>query len=337
MSQHIGELDNAEVCAFFRESAAHLQSVLECAPARVACDRHPDYPSSRFAAEYAAERGTRPITVQHHHAHALSVMAEHGLEGPMLALVLDGTGLGDDGSIWGGELLLVTRREYRRLGHIQKMPLPGGEAAIREPWRQGLALWRQSCPDEPAPESLLAVPEAKRHLAAQLIEKRLNCPETSGTGRLFDAVSALLGLCLFSTYEGQAAMLLEHQASLAPGAAKGVDWPARIDRREGRVIIETAPLCRELVQARAAGEAVPELALAFHRWLAASCRAALADARRETGLSEVALSGGCMQNRILLELLDAGLAADGCTVYTNLALPANDGGLALGQAYFEGD
>ena len=214
------------------------------------------------------------------------------------------------------------------------MPLSGGEAAIREPWRQGLALWRQSCPDEPAPESLLAVPEAKRHLAAQLIAKKLNCPESSGCGRLFDAVSALLGLCLVSSYEGQAAMLLEHQASLARDAAKGVDWPPSIDRREGRVIIETAPLCRELVQAWAAGATVPELALAFHRWLAASCRAALAEARRETGLSEVALSGGCMQNKILLELLDAGLAEDGFPAFANLAVPANDGGLALGQAYY---
>lgn len=344
LSQHIGTLRNTEAFDFYEESIAHLQEVLECTPDRLACDLHPDYLSTRHA-----RRRMLPLcAVQHHHAHALAVMAEYGLDGEVLALILDGAGYGADGTVFGGELYRVTRARYQRLASLAPLPLPGGDQAVAQPWRLALAwLWQYGAlgeGDRACPLSTVSLPPAlerispeKRRQISSLLQKNLNCPPCSSAGRLFDAVSALLGLCLYSEYEGQAAMLLEQQASLARPNEKSVLYPVQIDENGSIRRIETSYLCRAVLQDCTAGCSVPAVAWRFHHWLAESWRTAVAQLSRETGLTKILLAGGCMQNKILLEMLVAGLAADGMQVYAGVEVPANDGGISLGQAFYTGD
>lgn len=335
LSQHIGTLDNADTFDFYRESITHLQEVLACTPDRIVCDRHPDYLSTR----YAQRRGDA-VRVQHHHAHALAVMAEHGLDEMVLALVLDGTGYGDDGTIFGGEFYLCTRSRYRRLASLAPLSLPGGDRAVLEPWRLALAWYTQTlCRKStlPLPASLTRIEAEKRAQVGRLLHRGLNCPESSSAGRLFDAVSALLGLCLFSSYEGQAAMLLESQAALATPHEKKMPYPIRFGTRNGIRRIETGAMGRALLEDMAAGCPIPSIAWRFHHWLAESCRGMTTLLRQEGIPAGMVLAGGCMQNAILLEMLVAGLRADGMQVYTGEKVPMNDGGIALGQAYYTGD
>ncbi len=353
LSQHIGELSNTGTYDFYLESIVHLQEVLECEPKRLVCDLHPDYLSSRYARRQIVQTGQadksgQPIQlvqVQHHHAHALAVMAEHGLDEPALALILDGAGYGGDGTIFGGEIYQVTRADYQRLAHLASLPLPGGDQAVLEPWRLGLALLWQSVEEveeyamalAALPDSLAQVSPKKRAFITALLHKGLNCPPSSSAGRLFDAVSALLGLCLFSTYEGQAAMLLEAQASLARPGENSVVLPLCIEKEGGIRCIATRPMAQSLFKHLAAGHSTAALAWAFHHWLADSCRAVIAQLGEERALNKVVLAGGCMQNRILFEMLKNGLAADGFKVFSGSLIPMNDGGIALGQAYYRGD
>ena len=220
LSQHIGDLAGLASHDFFRESVAHLQAVLEVEPTLVACDLHPDYLSTR----HARGLGVPCRAVQHHHAHVGAVMAEHGVSGPVLGVILDGTGYGGDGTVFGGEIYRADRAGFQRLGRLSHLPLPGGDMAAREPWRMALALLHRGGHADPAGATGIALdsidPERRRLICA-MIERGFNCPRTSSCGRLFDAVSALLGLCLVSDYEGQAAMLLEHQASLASDDRSG--------------------------------------------------------------------------------------------------------------------
>ncbi|MDO5675342.1 MAG: carbamoyltransferase HypF [bacterium] len=353
LSQHIGELSNTENYDFYLESIAHLQEVLECAPNRLACDLHPDYISSRYAGRQVGLFGRtgkvdksgqsgQLIQVQHHHAHALAVMAEHGLDETVLALILDGAGYGGDGTVFGGEIYQVTRAGYQRLAHLAPLPLPGGDQAVLEPWRLGLALFRQSTGDHDVPlaalpHSLAQINPEKRAVIAALLQKGLNCPPSSSAGRLFDAVSALLGLCLFSSYEGQAAMLLEAQASLAGSAVNSVVLPLCIENEAGIRRIATKPMAKALLKHLSAGRPVATLAWAFHHWLAESCREAIAQLSEETGLTKVVVAGGCMQNKVLFEMLQSSLSADGFAVLSGSGIPMNDGGIALGQAYYYRD
>lgn len=337
LSQHIGELTGTVQFDFFRESIDHLQAALEVAPERVACDRHPDYLSSR----YAHGRTADCREVQHHHAHIGAVMAEHGLDGPVLGLVLDGTGFGGDGTVFGGELYRADRSGFVRLARLAHLPLPGGDRAATQPWRMGLALlYRGLGPDGLAgphlPVALRAIDPARREVIAQMLAKGVNAPLTSSCGRLFDAVSALLGLCLTSNYEGQAAMLLERQAGLATDAEATSDYPVVLDEEDGVTVIGSAHLAALLCRDLRAGVPLPVLARRFHLWLAASLEAALVRGRRQTGLAAVVLAGGCMQNQLLYETLAGGLRRAGFTVHGGELVPMNDGGIALGQAYIGG-
>ena len=337
LSQHIGELTGPECLDFYRESITHLQGVLEVAPPQVACDLHPDYLSSR----HARALGLPCTGVQHHHAHVGAVLAEQGLDGPVLGLVLDGTGYGGDGTVWGGEVLRADRGGSTRLGRLALLPLAGGDRAAREPWRMALALLHRSLGRaalEPAnqPESLRAIDPQRQALLIEMIERGLNCPPTSSCGRLFDAVSALLGLCTESRYEGEAAMLLEHQASLAPAGDDPGRYPVQLSATDGLMVLDSAPLGPLLCADLQAGVPVPLLARRFHQWLVDGCVALLNELRERTALVEVALSGGCLQNRLLFESLVQALAGHGFTVHTNELVPVNDGGISLGQAYLGG-
>jgi hydrogenase maturation protein HypF len=237
LSQHIGELTGAESFAFYRESIEHLSSVLTVTPQRCACDLHPDYLSTRFA----RSRDLPCRAVQHHHAHIGAVLAEHGLDGPVLGVVLDGAGFGPDSTVFGGEIYRADRSGFVRLGRLSHLLLPGGDRAAREPWRMALALLYQGLGQAAFAKAsrvpaLAAIAADKQNVLAQMLVKELNCPRSSSCGRLFDGVAALTGLCLSSDYEGQAAMLLEARAAGVPSSPAPASLSDHLPRGERGVV-----------------------------------------------------------------------------------------------------
>ncbi|MGB2817485.1 MAG: Sua5/YciO/YrdC/YwlC family protein, partial [Burkholderiaceae bacterium] len=322
LSQHIGSLDNAATCLAMEEAVGHLLDVLAIEPVAVAHDLHPDVYSTRFAAQFAAQREIPLIGVQHHHAHIAAVMAEHGIARPVLGIALDGVGLGDDGGIWGGELLLVDQARSTRVGHLRELPLPGGDRAAREPWRLGAGvLHLLGRADEI--ERRFEQPAAA--MVRQMLQQGLNAPMTSSMGRWFDAAAALLGVCAVQTFEGQAPMLLEGLASAHGGVrpmAEGFQLGA-----DG--VLDLLPLARALLDARSPGYGAAH----FHSTLVDALATWAAAAACRAGIGTIALGGGCFLNAILSTGLRARLAADGFEVIEARQAPANDGGLALGQAF----
>jgi hydrogenase maturation protein HypF len=322
LSQHIGSLDNAATCVALEEAVDHLLDVLAIEPAAVAHDLHPDFHSTRFAAEFAGRRGIPVIGVQHHHAHIAAVIAEHGVARPVLGIALDGVGLGDDGGIWGGELLLVDEARATRVGHLRELPLPGGDRAAREPWRLGASvLHLLGRADEI--ERRFAQPGAA--MVRQMLQQRLNTPATSSMGRWFDAAAALLGVRAVQSFEGQAPMLLEGLAC-AHGAVRPLADGFRVGD-DG--VLDLLPLAQALLEARTPGYG----AALFHATLVDALAAWAAAAACRAGVGTVAFGGGCFLNAILSAGLRARLMADGFEVIEATQAPANDGGLALGQAY----
>lgn len=337
ISQHIGEISRAETYDFYQESIAHLGEVLETVPARVICDRHPDYQSSR----YARTLNLPCLAIQHHHAHIGAVMAEHDLAGPVLGIVLDGAGYSDDGTVFGGEIFQADRSGYQRLGRLGHLLLPGGDRAALEPWRMGLSLIHaglglDGLAENRLPPGLAAIDQNRRNLIAQLLDKGINTPATSSCGRLFDAVASLLGLCQLNAYEGQAAMLLEHRAATAPPGEASIRYPVTFGSREGVRVIQSAPLAALILGDLRNGVAVGDIALRFHRWLCDALVALVCDLASDRGLKMVALAGGCMQNKLLYESLAADLRGQGLGVYGGEMVPMNDGGISLGQAFLGG-
>jgi hydrogenase maturation protein HypF len=308
VSQHVGDLDDAATFAFLEETVAHLEKTLEVKPEVVAHDLHPDFLSTRLAQSL----GLPTVAVQHHHAHLAGVLAEAGRTGPTVGLALDGFGLGSDGGSWGGELLRLDGGTFTRLGHLAPLRQPGGDKAAREPWRMALAAFhRLGRIDVP-----VGAPEAQVPLVRQALERGLNAPLTSSCGRLFDAACGLLGVLPIATYEGEAPMRLESLVT-QPQVLKG-GW--RIDE-------ETLVL--DALLASLPGRSPLDGANVFHGTLAA----ALVDwATPHVIDGVIALSGGCLMNGVLAELLLKGFAARGVTALLNRAVPANDGGLSLGQA-----
>ena len=244
LGQHLGDLKNAQALDFFEETVAHLCRILEIEPEVVAHDLHPDYFSTRYAQRL---KGLPLVGVQHHHAHIAAVLAEHGEEGPVLGVALDGTGYGSDGTIWGGEFLIADLRDFRRVGHLAPMPLPGGDAAIEEPWRTAVAYLHAAFGPEWAN---LDIPFVKRmdmrraRPVVQMIESRVNTPFTTSTGRLFDAVASLLGICDRNTHEGQAPMELE--AAADEGVTDAL--PFEIRRENGVFLLDPRSYIRSVVE-----------------------------------------------------------------------------------------
>ncbi len=322
LSPHVGSLDNAATCEFLEEAVAHSSQVLEIIPEAVVHDAHPDFFSSRFAAEFAAQHDIPLISVQHHHAHIAAVAAEHGLNEPVLGLALDGVGLGSDGTPWGGELLRVDSAYFERLGHLRPLPLAGGDAAARQPWRMGAAVLQALGRSDQITQRF---PFPAVEIVAGLLARDSGLLHTSSCGRLFDAAAALLGISQTNHFEGQAAMLLE---SLATRHGNMAPLPGGcVVNQYG--VLDCLPLLASLADYRdaAAGAAL------FHATLAAGLAEWVHWASRRTGLRKVALGGGCFLNRILSENLAAQLRASGLTVFQARRVPANDGGLALGQAW----
>lgn len=324
LSQHIGDLENAASCTALEGAVEHLQAVLEIRPELIAHDLHPDFYSTRLAQRLAAELDVPALAVQHHHAHIAAVMAEHRVTEPVLGLALDGVGLGSDGTAWGGELLLVGPGHCQRLGHLRELPLPGGDRAAREPWRVAAAalhlLGRADAIAERFPLPAAAT-------VVQMLDRSLNCPPTSSAGRWFDAAAALLGVRTHQGFEGQAPMLLEGLARSHGRVAAEALW--RIDAVADEERLDLLPLLGVLAEERDPARG----AARFHATLIEALADWTAAAARRSGLEIVALGGGCFMNLILSEGLRQRLEARGLRVLEAALAPANDGGIALGQAW----
>ncbi len=330
LSQHIGDVDGQATVAYLRESIDRFRRWLKHDPEVVVSDMHPDLLTTHIADEFGA--GKTRVSVQHHHAHLVSAMVSASIAGEAQGLVCDGTGWGPDGTIWGGEILVGSASRYRRLGHLRPLPLPGGEASIWKPARLAVAylhvlvpgseardldLWRRLGPDESA-------------VVRQMVDRGFNTPLTSSVGRLFDAVSALLGVCDDVTYEGQAAIELE-QVALRGSAVKGPDLRIDVIEQGGAIVLDPAPLLARLVDALVGRSFIPDLAASFHRALAVALAEAATLVREQGGPGTVVLSGGVFQNRILSRLTSRALKASGLTPVLPSLIPVGDGGLALGQ------
>ncbi|MCL2635526.1 MAG: carbamoyltransferase HypF [Betaproteobacteria bacterium] len=318
VSQHMGDLSSAAACRALEETVGRWLDYWRIAPQAVVCDLQPDIYSSRLAARLAQARGLPLLTVQHHHAHVAAVLAEHGHEGPALGLALDGFGLGDDGSAWGGELLHLAQGRAERLGHLAPLPLPGGDAAAVAPWRMALALLHRLNDRHRLPAGVDAQTAAHVHMQ---IARGLNCPQTTSLGRWFDAIAGLAGICPQQSYEGEAAMKLE-----------ALSEPLTVDEPLWRV----DGLCLDLLPLAARLAAERDAATIASLWHAALARA-LADwivhAMEATGLRTVALAGGCCANRLLMQGLAEALAGTPYRLLQARQLPPGDGGLSLGQAW----
>ena len=327
-SAYVGDLSDLRTLAALRESIDRMASLLEIAPQVVACDLHPRYRTAALAKELG-----RPVrAVQHHYAHIVSCLAENDAAGPVIGVAFDGTGYGTDGTVWGGEFLWADYGGFTRLGSLEPFPLAGGDRAAEEGWRAAVNLLGVIDPARAKEEALALGLGTEGEIAAQCLmaEKHLNCVTTTSAGRLFDAVSALLGIRRVSTFEGEAAMYLEAAAENF-GVSTALPPPLLFEAA-GFFRLPTRAIFQRLAVARRKGEDPARLAAEFHAMLAASIVAGCRAVREATGLSTAALSGGVFQNRLLLRLVTEGLAADGFTVLRHHLIPPNDGGLALGQA-----
>src|SRR5215204_4079226 len=336
MSHHIGDMENYETLRSFKQGIEHYCRLFDVSPELTAYDLHPEYLSTKYARELE-ETGLPAVGVQHHHAHVASCLAdnERPADEHVIGVALDGTGYGTDGAVWGGEFFEGSlNRGFTRLVHLEYAPLPGGSAAIRQPWRMALAQLISLYGEEDTLKlPLAAVREAGERnvrLIARLVEHKLNTPPTSSAGRLFDAVAALTGVpgTERTTYEGQAAVELE----LAAGGPADRGYPFRLRPKDQGWIVETGEIIHEVVEDLLAGRATGEISSRFHRTMAEVVAAGCEKIRGAGGTTAVALSGGSFQNMLLLQQVIKLLEGKGFQLYRHRRVPANDGGLALGQA-----
>jgi hydrogenase maturation protein HypF len=319
-------MDEAATCTAFAEAVQQASQLFRIQPESIAHDLHPQYFTTRFARQTAQQSGLPCLAVQHHHAHIAACMADNGLEDrQLIGLAFDGTGYGPDGTIWGGEVLIASYGQCERFAHLQYLPLPGGEAAIRQPWRMAvgathaLGIDRLELDDLPFLDNI--DPQALT-IIRQQVDKQINCPLTSSLGRLFDAAASLIGIRNQVSYEGQAAIELEVRSR--PYLASAT--PYSLDHA-----IFLPELFHAMIEDIQRKEPAGLIGAKFNHSIAQLAIALCLQARVATGLQEVALSGGVWQNQLLLDLVRNGLAEQGLTVYCHQQLPSNDGGLALGQ------
>ena len=327
LGPHVGDLDQVETLRSFEQSISRMEGWLDVRPEVVAHDLHPGYLSTAYA---RARPDVLRIGVQHHHAHVASVMAEHGLDGTVLGVAYDGTGYGTDGTAWGGELLLADFGGFERLATFRPLPLPGGDAAIREVWRIALALLDDAF-DHAAPLERIplfsTVPPESVAVVRRMIETQLNAPRARGVGRYFDAVGALVLQRPASRYEGQVAMALDFAADPDESAS----YPFAIDEHATPWEVDLRPLVRALVSDLAAGASAASIAAKFHNTLVIATVECVRAAAQRIGRLPVVLTGGCFQNPRLAHGVVAALTPD-LAVHLHRDVPPGDGGIALGQA-----
>ena len=346
LSQHVGDLDDYGAYQAYVAAIKHFERLFAFRPELLVHDLHPDYASTRYAVERSSfssrsENGmnsllvpTRLLAVQHHHAHMAACMAEHGLNAPAIGVVFDGTGLGTDGAVWGGEFLVGDYAAVRRAAHLRYVPLVGGEQAIREPWRMAAAHLLDAGDDL----GLLAdrVPAAALDTVERMIVRRINSPPTSSVGRLFDAVAVLAGGTVImegnrrASYEAQAALELEWQASRIETSDT---YPFELVASAGSLpwIVDTRPLISAIAKQVRSGYAVDVIGRQFHGTLVEIVAQVCGRLREQTGIERVVLSGGAFLNALLLAGTHERLSRDGFRAYRHRRVPPNDGGLSLGQ------
>ena len=329
VSHHIGDLENAETLAAFTGGIEHYRRLFDIEPQVVAHDLHPDYLSSKYA---AGLNGIELVGVQHHHAHIASCLADNDADGPVIGVAFDGTGYGMDGTIWGGEFLIADLAGFERAGCMEPVPMPGGAAAIRQPWRMAAVYLTAAYPDGvPEDQAVRRRNEQNWAPVTAMARRGINSPLTSSAGRLFDAAAALIGVRDAINYEGQAAIELEQLAD----PAERTSYPAAVGADEF-IRVRGSDLIRAAAEDLAAGTARPAVAARFHNGVAAAIVAACRALRDRYGLRTVALSGGVFQNLLLTTMVTSQLRGLGFTVLTHGRVPCNDGGISLGQAVVAG-
>ncbi len=332
LGQHIGDMENLETLEHFEATIALYERLFRIQPELIACDLHPDYLATQWAETVSQQNKIPIIGVQHHHAHIVSCMVDNEIQEPVIGVALDGTGYGTDGHIWGGEFLVADFGHYQRKAHLEYLPLPGGTAAINRPYRTAISyLYTLLGEDALNPDlpCLSSVDEVELDLIKRQVDRRLNTPLTSSCGRLFDAVSALLGIRGQIDYEGQAAVELEMAAD--EGSEEGI-YPFAVEVKDGENVIKLRELFTAIMSDLTQGIPVPVISTRFHNTVAQMVSDVCSRIARETGITKVALSGGVFQNRLLLRKTTTALGATDLTPITHRRVPCNDGGISLGQA-----
>jgi len=331
LSHHLGDLENLAAYESFLQAVRHLSNLLAVEPRIVACDLHPGYASTR----YAKETGLPCIAVQHHHAHVASVLSEHGRTDRVIGVAFDGLGWGDDGALWGGEFLVCDLAGYERAAHLRYVPQPGGDASAKRPARMAYVYLREAFGAEAqhlAARLLDFLTLEEQTLIDRLVQRNACCPLTSSMGRLFDAASALLGICSVNTYHAQAPMELEGIAATAPSLTEGDFYEASCTETHDAWIIESSGIIQGMVKDRLNGVAVPTCAARFHNSIAHMVAGVCRRIRDKHGVNSVALSGGVFVNPFLVDRVVPFLEREGFDVLLNSQAPAGDGGVSLGQA-----
>jgi len=332
LSQHIGDMENWETIEHFKDTIGLYQRLFRVQPEVIAADMHPDYLATQWAETEAAKTGLPLVRIQHHHAHIVSCLVDNQLPGPVIGVSFDGTGYGSDGHIWGGEFMLADYRDFQRKGHLEYLPLPGGVAAIAKPYRAAAGylytLFGDQGLDQKIP-ALQAIDEVELDLIKQQVGRGINTPLTSSCGRLFDAVSALIGVRGQIDYDAQAAIELEMVAGVSQADRV---YPFTVVTEEDIRVIRLGELLAAVVADVMDGVAVAVISARFHQTIAAMTAEVCSQLAVEAGISRVVLSGGVFQNRRLLNLVTAALTAAGLDPVTHGQVPCNDGGISLGQA-----
>ena len=330
LSQHIGDMENEETLEHFENTIEIYKKLFRVEPEIIAADLHPDYLATKYARQVA--KGLKLVEVQHHHAHIASCLAENRAEGPVIGVALDGTGYGSDGAIWGGEFLVADYKGFRRAGQLEYVPLVGGEAAIKKPYRMALSYLYTLLGEDFSLEGLPLgeLNPAEVAIIKQQLKKGINSPPTSSAGRLFDAVAALVGVRGEIDYEAQAAIELEMLAAEATDESKA--YPFVINKEEDIALVRLKELWAALVSDVQDKVPVPEISLKFHNTMAGITANMCRLISQDVGLKQVALSGGVFQNRLLSRLTVTALKKEGFEVLTHKLVPTNDGGISLGQA-----
>jgi len=334
LSQHIGDMENEETLEHFENTIELYERLFRIEPEIVAYDMHPEYLPTKYALQGSSERGLSLIPVQHHHAHIVSCLVENEVDRPVIGVAFDGTGYGTDGTIWGGEFLLADWHSFQRVGHLEYVPLPGGVAAIKKPYRMALSYIYTLLGESFSFEGL---PISKRNpieleIIRQQLKRRINCPLTSSAGRLFDAVSALVGVREEIDYEAQAVIELEMIAPNEVDEFKRDCYSFSIVEHQGMRVVKLGEMFSMIVQDVKNRVSVPIISLKFHNTMAQIITRMCKLIARESRITQVALSGGVFQNRLLLKLATAALQREDFKVLTHHLVPCNDGGISLGQA-----
>jgi hydrogenase maturation protein HypF len=336
LSQHIGDLTWSLAYGRFLQTIEDLRRLFDCDINWIACDMHPRYASHAFARRAASDIGADLIAVQHHHAHLASLLAEHGRTNRIIGLICDGTGYGDDGSTWGGEILVGDLTGYERVARMRPLLLPGGDAAARRIGRCGVSWLHDTLGGRAAEDHPLtrrALPDhGERVLVTRLLADDRHCPPSSGMGRLFDAAAALLGLCDYNHHEAMSGMLMESSAAASRRSPSGHDVLDLTVGAEGLIDLDHRPLLLRLIDMMDRGAPTPDLAWLFHDALADGLVRAVQRVADRSGITTVGLSGGVFCNELLTTRVCDRLDSSGCEVLMHRTVPPNDGGLALGQA-----